>query len=343
MKTNILETLSSRDELNILIVRTDRIGDVVLSTPVPTSIRTAKPNWKISMLVKPFVAELLDGHPDIDEVIRLETDEKPRFFNTRNLVSRLKSKRFDVVIHLFSDFWVSLACRQAGIAIRIGPASKLGRIFYNHKITQHRSRGGRHETDYNLDILKPLGIPPVRKSSLPYSKTLPSYMAVLLLDGKKHVGIFPGMGGSARNWKPKKYAELADKLKNEGVEVILLAGPGEEYLIREVMGESSLSHESLIGSSLKDMAGFIKRLSCFVAPSTGPLHIATAVGTRAVGIYCPIRVCLPERWGPIGKDDKSFTPDVPSCEKCRPESCKEYDCMDKLPVEPVAKAVMEKL
>ncbi|MBI3582065.1 MAG: hypothetical protein HY098_08360 [Nitrospinae bacterium] len=62
-----------------------------------------------------------------------------------------------------------------------------------------------------------------------------------------------------------------------------------------------------------------------------------------MGIYCPIRVCLPERWGPIGERDAALRPDVPVCERCRPERCEHYDCMDKLEPERVAAAVRERV
>jgi len=331
------------EKARLLVVRPDRIGDVVLSTPVFASIAGAKPQWKISALVRPAVAELLEGHPHLYEVITLSTDDKPSFSNIAGLSARLREKKFDAVIHLYSDFWVSLAVFLAKIPLRIGPASKAAQIFYNVRITQRRSSGERHEADCNLDLLKPLGIPPVRVSSVCFSDNLPENLAGSIQRGSRNVGVFPGMGGSARNWKPARYAELADMLDENGVNVILMAGPGEENLLNEVSSACEKKHNRIVISSLKNLAGFIKRLDCFVAPSTGPLHIATAVGTPAVGIYCPIRVCLPSRWGPIGEKDAAYVPDVPVCEKCAPSDCREYDCMDKLSVKTVAKGVMERI
>ena len=77
MGFDTLFDIGSADSVNILVVRTDRIGDVVLSTPVLASLRAARPKWKISILVRPVVAPLLEGHPDVDGVITLETNEKP--------------------------------------------------------------------------------------------------------------------------------------------------------------------------------------------------------------------------------------------------------------------------
>ena len=338
-----LSDVAKADSVNILVVRTDRIGDVVLSTPVLASLRAARPNWKISILVKPALAPLLKDHPDVDTLLTLETDDKPSFSNTRTLSDKVREGCFDVAIHLYSDFWISLAVWRAGVGQRIGPASKVARVFYNHSIVQRRSMGGRHETDHNLDLLKPLGIPPIRRPKVSVADTIPADAENLLDSQKKNVGIFPGMGGSARNWKPEKYARLAEILSGGSVNVILMCGPGEEKLLDEVQSFCSQTFARYVSGSLDELSAFIKALNCFVAPSTGPLHIASAVGTAAVGIYCPIKVCLPERWGPIGDNDISFVPDVPVCERCTAEKCGQYDCMDSLEVEPLADAVMERI
>lgn len=343
MGFNNLSALSKAGSVKLLVVRPDRIGDVVLSTPVLGSLRSGRPGWEISLLIRPFVAGLFDGHPDVDNVITLETDDKPSFSNTRGLSAKLGKFNFDLAIHLYSDFWLSFAVWRAGVPHRIGPASKIAQVFYNHAIAQHRSKGGRHEADYNLDLLKPLGIPVLRQSRVVTPNGIPASAEKLLDNGKKNVGVFPVMGGSARNWKLRKYAELAEFLSGDGVNVILMCGPGEEKLLDELQSLASGGYSRYVGESLTGLAAFIKALDCFVAPSTGPLHIASAVGTPAVGIYCPIRVCLPERWGPIGDRDKSFVPDVGVCESCTVEQCEHYDCMEKIEVEPVRQAVMERI
>ena len=338
-----LSAISKSQQARLLIIRPDRIGDVILSTPVFASLRAARPNWTISVMVRPAVAELLTGNPDVDTVITLETDDKPSFSNTRGLADKLRSLTFDLAIHLYSDFWLSLAVWRAGVPHRLGPASKLAQVFYNHTIKQRRSSGGSHEADYNLGLLAPLEIPFKRESKIVLQNGVSNGAKQMMDEQKKNVGVFPCMGGSARNWKPEKYAQLADYLSGKGVNVILMCGPGEEKKLDEVQSHTAADYGRYTGSTLTGLAAVIKALDCFVAPSTGPLHMASAVGTPAVGIYCPIRVCLPERWGPIGGIDKSFVPAVPVCDSCTGEQCGYYDCMDSIEVEPVGEAVMERI
>lgn len=337
------EPIALPDSARILVIRPDRIGDVVLSTPVLASLRAAKPGWKIAMLVRPIVAPLLEGHPAIDELLTLDTDAKPSWKNTAALAGILRQKKFDAALHLYSDFWVSLAVWRAGVPVRIGPASKLARIFYNTALPQRRSRGERHEADYNLDLLAPLGIPPLRKSILPVAPDAIGAAVALLDSSRKNIGVFPGMGGSARNWKPEQYARLIDILNAEGNNVILMGGAADANIVDAVAAACAIAPKRFAGTQLKELAAFIRKLDVFAAPSTGPLHIAGAVGTPAVGIYCPIRVCLPRRWGPIGTRDAALRPDVPMCEACVKEQCPYWDCMDRLTADEAAAAVKERL
>ena len=335
--------LTLAENSRILVIRPDRIGDVVLSTPVLMSLRAAKPGWKIALLVRPMIAPLLEGHPAIDELIALDTDAKPSWKNTAALAGVLRLKKFDAALHLYSDFWISLAVWRAGVPVRIGPASKLARVFYNTALTQRRSRGERHEADYNLDLLAPLGIPPLRESMLPVWPNAIGAAAALLDPARKNIGVFPGMGGSARNWKPERYARLIDLLGAGGINVILMGGAADAAMVAGVADACVTTPKRFAGTDLKELAALIQKLDVFIAPSTGPLHIAGAVGTPAVGIYCPIRVCLPRRWGPIGKRDTAPRPDVPVCEKCVKEQCPYWDCMDRLSADEVAAAVKENL
>jgi len=341
MKKQIID--SDMADKNILVVRPDRIGDVVLSTPVFTSIRRACPTWRITALLKPLTAKLLQGHPDIDEIISLDRDEKLGLIKAWRLARKLREKKFDIAVHLYSDFWVSLAVGHADIPTIIGPASKIAQVFYTDRITQKRSRSGRHETDYNLELLDTLGIPPIRKSSLPVDAKIPTSALESLDTNKKNIGIFPSMGGSALNWSFDKYAKLAKRLKEAQHNVILICGPGDEQIIDLISAKGEEGYKKVSGLTLREFAAFTSKLDLFIAPSTGPLHIASAVGTVSAGIYCPIRVCLPTRWGPIGEKDISFVPDVPICEKCRGVDCEYHNCMERLEVETVFNGVTELL
>lgn len=324
----------------ILVARTDRIGDVVLSLPVFTSIRAAYPGAHICALTRDYTRGLLENRPDIDEVISFDSPNNHipnrEFFR---LAADLRRKKFDAAIALFSNFSVAALLAASGIPVRIGPASKLAQFFLTHRLAQRRSKSARHEADHNLDLLKPTGIHPVREASIkipkaarhPFRKT----------HGKPLIGIHPGNGGSARNWPEKNYSRLISELSAQEADVAVTGSPAENAMVERIVKEAGAAVQTYIGEGdLMELAAALSQLDVLIAPSTGPLHIASATGTPVVGIYCPIRVCLPQRWGPIGADDTALVPDVPPCERCEGEKCSEWDCMEKITVGRVKEAAL---
>ncbi len=331
----------------ILVARTDRIGDVVLSTPVFKSIKNSFPSISISVLVRPYTKEIVKDNPNLDEVIIYDPEgEHKNIKGLLKLAKEIENKNFDTALILFLDFKVGLLTYLSKIPRRIGPGTKLAQIFLTDRIKQHRSKVDKHETDYNLELAEILGAKPVRQSEIyiPYeiTKRVDNIFSSLVTP---IVGIHPGSGGSARNWKPERYAELADKIIDKTGAVIFVTGsPAEDELLdRLVSIIKGKAFKYISYGGLKELAAVIKRFNVLVGPSTGPIHIATAVGTPVVSIYCPIFVCQPKRWGPIGKNDIAIVPDVPFCERCVFEDCEYYDCMDRISVDRVFEEVGKRL
>ncbi|MBI4666499.1 MAG: glycosyltransferase family 9 protein [Nitrospinae bacterium] len=331
------------DRPRILVARTDRIGDVTLSLPVFTSLKMAFPRSRICALTRSYTAPLLRQRPDVDEVIEYDSPTahipRGRFLP---LLDRIKKEKFNVAIALYSNFSVGALIYLAGIPTRIGPATKLAQIFYNIRIRQRRSSSTRHEADHNLDLLKPLGVEPVRVPFVLPPASSPVTFA--RLEGKPLVGIHPGSGGSSRNWAPERYAQLARELFDAGMDVVITGAPREKTLVERVAAESGRPVTRYLNEgTLMDLAGVLAQFDVFVAGSTGPLHLASAAGTPVVGLYCPIFVCLPQRWGPIGPKDTALVPNVEPCERCVSEKCPHFDCMDKIDVELVKNTVLGKV
>jgi len=279
----------------------------------------------------------------VDEIISFESDTSHiPLKDFPGLLHKVKLKNFDVAIVLYSNFSVSALTMIAEIPKRIGPATKLAQIFLNHRITQRRSKSKKHEADHNLDLLKPLGITPIREIKITAPQKTKN---IFNRNGSRPlIGVHPGSGGSARNWAEGKYIELVKELSAAGADVVITGSPQERGTVEKIAKEAGGTATIYIGESgLKGLISALAELDVFIAPSTGPLHIASAVGTPVVGIYCPISVCLPVRWGPIGKYDTALLPNVEECEKCIEEECKEWDCMDKISVDSVYDAIISKI
>ena len=357
----------------ILVTRTDRIGDVVLSTPVFKSLKNSFPSVSISVLVRPYTKDIVTNNPNIDEVIIYDPEGEHRTISgLLKLAKEIEKRNFDTALILFLDFKVGLLTYLSKISRRIGPGTKLAQIFLTDRIKQYRSKVDRHEADYNLELAEIIGAKPIRQSEIyipdEITKRVDNFFSEL---NTQHstlntpiVGIHPGSGGSARNWKHERYAELANKIIDKiGAVIFVTGGPGEENLVDRIInniqwkttpfsppseggdggGYKKNAFKYISYTGLKELSGVIKRFNVLVGPSTGPIHIATAVGTPVVSIYCPIYVCQPKRWGPIGKNDTAIMPDVPFCERCVFEKCRYYDCMDRISVNKVFEEVEKRL
>ena len=129
------------------------------------------------------------------------------------------------------------------------------------------------------------------------------------------------------------------------VKVILTGGPNEEDIVEKVYRGTHSKPLRAVGIfSIKELAALIKMSHLFVANSTGPLHIAVAVGTEVIGFYCPLVPCLPERWGPYGRrHDSVLMPAVESCKKCNRKKCEYKNCMDLISVEQAVEMAEKKI
>jgi heptosyltransferase-3 len=125
-----------------------------------------------------------------------------------------------------------------------------------------------------------------------------------------------------------------------GVKVVVTHGAGEEGLIDRVDSLRGRESRGLKGpANLIELAGFIESASAFISGSTGPMHIAAAVGTPTLSFFSPVRSCSPRRWGPVADTRRIIMPPVPECPTCVGSRCAYYDCMDRIDMQAVTEAV----
>ncbi len=315
----------------ILLIRTDKIGDVVLITPAIAALKKAMPAARISVLVKPYTAPLLKTHPDIDEVI-----EAGNFSRT---LRDVRSRGFDAAIALFVDFRSAAIPFLARIPIRIGPASKIWSALFNRIVFQNRSQCLKHEALYNAELIYKLTgnikipMPMPRLYSDPKAaESVNRWLREELKISEKDflIGIHPGSGGSARNWPGSHFARLAGRIQSEFRSVkIILTGNEAERGVLAAIRENSGAKPFILDKNipLGEFMALISSCGMFITNSTGPLHIAAALGVPTVSFFPPIKACTPKRWGPLGAGQLTFVPEVSECKKCTGPECAHYDCM----------------
>ncbi len=341
------------EPLRILVVRPDRLGDVILSTPVFQVIKEHYPNAELTVMVREPIVPLIRGLAHVDHVLIYEPERRHSgikgFFR---LLGEIRSGKFRIAVVLQSDVLLALAIFFANIRYRVGPLSRLHSfLFYNRGIRQRRSQVEMHETDYNLQLLRRIGIR-VGTRKIPTSVDVPAPARVGAKKWLESKGwdpklplivVHPGMGGSALNWPEAHYIELIRCLLREKRQVLVTAGPTEGELIHRI---SKLIGEGVAGmfyyggaeaGPVDMLAGLLAQASVVVAPSTGPLHVAVALGRPVVSFYPPIRVQSALRWGPYRPDEENASVLVPEvfCGqdfKCLGHICHYFPCMKSLTV-----------
>lgn len=316
---------------NILVVRNDRLGDLVLALPVATALKRRFPEARVTYLVSKNTAALVPLAQDIAEVL---TDPGKGVFE---LAGMLRTYRFDATVLLHPTLRLAAALWLAGIPVRAGTAYRGYSLLFNRRVKQHRKQNAKHELEYNLDLVyQGLGFEPVAgERYLPPVLTAPDELKEKLAKeyGRDFTLIHPGCSGSSKPWPLASFAKLADRIMGTGGRVVISLGPQEvdhKARLKNILKTDAGWAENL---PLADLVALISLAKVLVTNNTGPLHVAAAVNTKVVGLYCP--TCAIKRWGPYGPRHEAIVPPVESCKECKGKNCPEYDCMEKITMEEV--------
>jgi len=334
----------------ILVVRTDRIGDVVLSTPVIKNLRDYFPNSYIAMMVSPNTKELVEGNPYLDEVIVYDKENKHKsWFSSMRFSINLKKKKFDLAIILHPTNRVHLVTFFAGIPKRVGYNRKLG-FLLTERIPHTKQLGQKHEAEYNLDLLRYLGLKDLKvELFVPIKEKDRRYVEQLLeKEGIKEddflIAVHPSATCPSKRWPLERFAELCDKLKEKyNLKILVVAGPKDTDLAQKLINMMKEKAINLAGRlSLGELAYLLKRCRLFISNDSGPVHISSAVGTPVISIFGRNQAGLsPLRWGPLGKYDRIIHKEV-GCQVCLAHNCqKGFLCLKAINPDEVLKVAEE--
>jgi heptosyltransferase III len=331
---------------NILVARTDRIGDVILTLPTVEALKSNFPNARVTMLVSSYTSVLVEG---IADTLLYSKDGKPRSFF--EMLREIRNAHFDAVVVAFPRFRLALLLWFAKIPVRIGTGYRWYSFLFNKRIYEHRKTAEKHEAEYNLSLLRGLGLtvsskPETKIIIFQKEKKIASNVrqSLGISDTDSLVLLHPGSGNSARDWKPEHFAKLAGELMKLDYQVVITGGKTEETLVNRVVNEAKNGVKPFVSTlNLKEFAAFIQTSKLFVANSTGPLHIAAAVGIPVIGLYPPVRVMSPKRWGPLTDKKMIFIPDPTLCSRCKGGECQGNDCMDQISVRQILEAATKLL
>ncbi|MFH1313150.1 MAG: glycosyltransferase family 9 protein [Candidatus Eisenbacteria bacterium] len=329
-----------------IVVRTDRIGDLILSLPVAEAIKESHPGAEVYYVTSPRTSEIARACPYVDGVIEYD-ETSGGIRQVLKLARAVKSLKAETVLILRPTFRVAVALVLAGVRRRVGTAYRLYSFLFNRPVKEHRKFAEQHEAEYNLSCVRVV-LDLKKRSHTPVigvDESAESFARDAIdqrgLQHKGFVIVHPGSGGSARNLTLRSFAKLADMVESEfALRVLVTAGEDEIPLVDEMDNHRSGESLRLTGiPRLLDLAAVIAQAKLFVSGSTGPMHLAAAMGTPTLSFFSPVRSCSPRRWGPIGGTASIVMPPVPECPTCKGDKCAYFDCMEMIEESRMAEAL----
>ncbi len=296
----------------LLVVRNDKLGDFMLALPCLNLLRAALPDCEIHVLVPKYTESIALTFDAVNRAI-IDPGADAGLSAQRALLTEIKAQRYDAMLTLYSTPRIGLIGRFAGIPYRIAPASGIAQLYYNHRLTQRRSRSEKPEYIYNLDVgLKLLCDHHIHSATLPAAPHLyfaddeiaalrSAFCTEHRIDPTHQlIFIHAGSGGSANNLSIDQYVQLAQLLRSrQGHTIILSAGPGEEAGATQVatqLGNDVAHRVYLSRDGLPAFAKHIAFADLFISGSTGPLHIAGALNCKTAAFYTRRRSATALRW-----------------------------------------------
>jgi len=333
----------------ILVMRLDRLGDVILSTPVLEALRQRYPHAFIAMMVRAANQDILHGNPYLNEVIVYEKEGTHHsVWGTIRFARRLRRYAFDTAIVLHPSnrsHWIPWL---AHIPVRIGYHRKRSSWLLTHRLPHRKQEGAKPEMVYTLELLEPLGIVPnpalrphisLQPRAVKYTETLLTEAGIS--SGDRLVAIHPSASCVSRRWMPDRFAQVADRLITEqGIRICIVAAEADAsyaHAMRDAMRQPVLDLTGRL--SVAELAALLHRCRLLISNDTGPVHVAAAMGTPVVDIFGRNQRGLsPLRWGPMGEGHIVLHKEV-GCVKCLAHNCDiNFLCLTEISVDEVYQA-----
>jgi ADP-heptose:LPS heptosyltransferase len=331
--------ITTNNPKSILLIKPGAIGDLLQLTPLIRTLKTAFPNSEITLLLgSSATAALFRYNPHIRETLIFDkTGKDPLHTPLLKLWHCLRERKFDLVVNFqrsnLKTWFLATAAFPCGILV------------------YHKAKDPAiHVVDNYLETLAPLGIAFAdRKLEISFGKDdeqfADGFFSSENFDNKPVIALNPGASHPVNRWSTNRFAVLADMLAEKlSAKVILVGGPQDSALAHEIISKTESKPLDLTDrTSLLQTAALLKKCALLVSGDTGPLHLATAVGTRVVALF---GAADPARTGPVGAGHRVIQAKDAACVPCRSRTCNNsvyLDCMEKISAQEVFQAIAEML
>jgi heptosyltransferase-1 len=319
------------DFRRILLIKPSSLGDIVHTLPTATALKRRFPAASLTWLVKRQWAEVLEGNPALDRILAVDLSVG----GWPAAIRAVRAGQFDLVVDLQGLLRSAVLGWLSGASVRVGFAN--GREgspwFYTQKVAVVDPE--MHAVDRYLLIAGCLGasLPmgsldfPLAADSGADKKVSEMLLSAGAIAGSPLVAINAGARWPTKQWPPSAFAQVADQLQDKGIRVVVIGSAVENHPANTVVGHMRTSAINLVGrTSIKELIALLRRVRLLITNDSGPMHLATAVGTPVVALFGPTD---PIRTGPYGLEHRAIRSGIP-CSPCFSRRCvnpKTLECL----------------
>jgi heptosyltransferase I len=342
-----------QENMRLVLLRLDRIGDFILGIPAYRAIRKHLPKAHITIVVSSEVGNLAEACPYFDEVMLFDagwlkpgTPPLARWESAFRLTRALRAWKADEVVDFRDQSRLDpVVTGLSGAKIRVGFARGPGKLFLTRSVPPPPP--GMHQVERNLLLLEPLGVPrdglhlemwaherdrKTAQSHLPRQESLP---------GTPRIAVHVGAATPSKRWNEDAFASLLHELYTAmRADLLILGAQGDAAFAHEILDDVKCPVINLVGKlTLRETAAILPSCQVFVGCDTGPSHLAAACGVPVVSLFSAANE--PAVWRPWGEKVRVLTRQ-PDCSPCRSHTCGRTDgyfCMDDIGVDEVVEAV----
>lgn len=293
--------------MRILVVRNDRMGDLLMSLPAVHELKVAFPKAEIFLLIREELKPLLEHHSDIDHILSWDALQGTGWLNTIRWGKSLRQFRFDTAVILNPTRFFHVATFLGGIPVRIGYSRKWGFLLTRRR-EDDKSRRLFHEAQYNLELLELLGIAAgkphlslsVHSTAIDEARKLLESCGINFLH-RRLIGLHPLTSNPAKGWSASSFDKLASRLEETGFSVILIGETSNGLNPNPGMNRACRVANLVNRVPLRLLPALLKQCAVLVSNDSGPVHVAAAVGTPAIVVAPASHARHLTRWRPLGE------------------------------------------
>lgn len=341
---------------HVLITKLQHLGDVLMITPVITTLKQKYPHLQIDVLVYAETREILTENKLINHIFVIDRswkqNNKTLLKETSHLIKGLKARQHQLIIN-YTEQWqtgallVRLLKPQYSVSRDYSHRrGKFWRKSFSHIVKMPDT--ARHQVEMHLDAIRRLGVYPesTDKALQIYAGTqaeqeVSQILSKHALEKQQYIVIHPASRWMFKGWNVESFKAVIEQLSLQGHKIVITSGPDQKEidLVQQVLATDHNTAINLAGQlSLKQLVALISHAKCFLGIDSVAAHISAAVNTPCVVLFGPSNDQL---WHPWGVEHHVVTHPI-SCRPCNLDGCgggKVSDCLQMISAEQVTQSI----